>query len=111
MLDEPGAKWMCSLTGEFLDPATQERGCGEHLFIPPLVPYAKAVAGGEGWVRYQVDGQERTFLNVASSGFPASDEDHMTSRQLRAAKAADFDGVPSSDELREAGDEWELFPK
>lgn len=79
------ALWRCDLTGEILTLQAQERGCGEHLFIPPLVPYAEAIDGGEDFVLYQLRKKpEQRFVNAAAGSFPALDVPHFGSRELRA---------------------------
>lgn len=41
----------------------QRTGCKSHLYIPPLIPYAKPVDGGQSWVEYEkADGQK--FINA-----------------------------------------------
>ena len=102
VLDEPGAKWRCEHTGEYLDSKAQQRGCEDHLFIPQLVPHSEPIDSGDGWVKYRVHNTETVFLNVASVSFPALDEDHvyLSSLALKAVQPMDFDGVPSLRELR-----------
>lgn len=62
---ETGA-WACDNHKRTLSPEEQPYGCREHLFIPSLVPYAKPLDSGTGWIKYQhKDGS--IFANVAEN--------------------------------------------
>ena len=47
--------WRCERKRRDITTEEQLRGCGEHLFVPELVPYATAVDGSEAenWVEYK----------------------------------------------------------
>ena len=49
----PGGQWYCDINAKFIDTEEQRRACDEHLYIPPLIPYAKPSDGGEGYVEYE----------------------------------------------------------
>jgi hypothetical protein len=42
--------WTC---GQQRNEIKDQRGCVSHLYIPPLIPYAKPIDGGENWVEYE----------------------------------------------------------
>jgi hypothetical protein len=75
----------------------QRNNCGDHVFIPPLVP-ATPVDGGENYVEYQAkDGT--TFKN--GPGFEPSE---MLLKSAKAAtakrkKIGDNGGVPFDDPI------------
>ena len=99
VLEGEGAPWRCELHDRELPMIAQERGCDEHLFIPPLVPFAEPTDSGDGWVAYRKK-NGRVFLNVAASAFPAQDAPHYDSRQLRATPAEAI-GDPALEAARE----------
>lgn len=82
--DGDAAAWRCDLTGEILSLQAQERACGDHLYIPPLIPYAEPIDGGDDWVLYQIRKKDQRFVNVAESAFPGLDVPHYGSRELKA---------------------------
>jgi hypothetical protein len=49
----PAGAWHCGVKKRDLPLANQRAGCDQHLMIPPLVPYAEPVDGGEAWVGYR----------------------------------------------------------
>ena len=56
------AGWHCGLMNIRLKDADQRKGCEGHLYIPPLIPYAKPIDGSSNSVVYQKpDGT--TFTN------------------------------------------------
>ena len=80
------AGWACDLADAVIPEDVIMRGCGEHVFLPWLVP-ATVCGAGEGSVLYRLkSGVE--FANCALSAFPAvTDGDAplvMTSSMLRA---------------------------
>ena len=58
--------------------------CQEHIFLPSLIHWAEPTDGAPTWVAYKADGYE--FINCAASGFPASELEHYSSRELREGK-------------------------
>ena len=55
--------WICEKKDEMLTTDEQKKGCGLHLFIPPMLELAhgKPVEAGETWVKYDdgfIDGDE-----------------------------------------------------
>lgn len=92
-----GGRWTCGLHGKTLTGDDQRKGCGDHVFIPPLVP-ATPVDGGENSVTYEAkDGT--TFTNG-----PGHDTSAGLIRAAKAAapkrkKIADNNGVPFDDEI------------
>lgn len=69
-------QWSCA-QGQAMTP-----DCGEHLFIPDLLPWAEPVDGDPTWVRYKIKSTGHEFINVADAGFPADDVPHYSSREL-----------------------------
>ena len=59
---ENGA-WRCGLHNRDLDKAAQRTGCDGHLFIPALVPFGRAVDGGENHVVYEHVETGKQFIN------------------------------------------------
>ena len=57
------AAWVCAMDNRELSIEDQRRGCGSHLMIPGLVPYAEAVDGGEHWVAYEHRQTRAAFVN------------------------------------------------
>lgn len=48
-----GGKWLCEFHGKELNREEQNAGCGQHLFIPDLVPGKQVDADvAEGWIEY-----------------------------------------------------------
>jgi hypothetical protein len=45
--------WLCGNGNGTIDENIQRTGCLTHLYIPPLIPYAKPVDGGENFVEYE----------------------------------------------------------
>lgn len=72
----PNGTWTCA-QGKEMKP-----GCGDHLFIPDLLPWAEPIEGDPTWIRYRVKRNGREFINVAASGFPAIDAPHYESSEL-----------------------------
>lgn len=70
-----GGKWHCELHKKELSRSAQLAGCGEHLFIPSLIPYAEPVDGGEGWVEYKHLATGKVFRNGAG-GLSSSELQH-----------------------------------
>lgn len=88
-LEGEGARWSCARTGDDLTLAEQVKGCPEHLFIPPLVPWAEPIDSGDGWVLYQLrtKGKER-FANVGLTAIAPVDAPQLNSRALESATPA-----------------------
>ncbi len=103
VLDEPGAKWTCEKHGLYPTLEEQERGCDDHLFIPALLPFAEPENAGDDFVVYKLRTKGGRFLNAGAAAFPGSDHPTLTSAQLAALKPADFDNVPTIEELEKAG--------
>ncbi|NDC87154.1 MAG: hypothetical protein EB088_16330, partial [Betaproteobacteria bacterium] len=55
--------WHCGHHNNKLDEAKQRKGCGDHLLIPALTPYAQAIDGGPSWVAYKHRQTGQTFVN------------------------------------------------
>ena len=54
--------WLCGMVNADLNEDAQRTACDNHLYIPPLIPYAKPVDGGHAHVDYEKpDG--KTFTN------------------------------------------------
>ncbi|MEM9073799.1 MAG: PD-(D/E)XK nuclease family protein [Myxococcota bacterium] len=82
--DGPGL-WRCERKGRYISAKDQERACDEHLFIPALVPFAKPVEAGDGYVLYQLRKKNGgRFANVGATGFVGEDVDQLDSATLRA---------------------------
>ncbi len=68
--------------------------CPEHIYIPGLLEgWAEPQDGDPTWVRY------KQFVNVASSGFPASDLPHYSSQELQHCDPAAI-GNPAVESAR-----------
>lgn len=81
--DGEGARWSCGQTGGDLELAEQARACGEHLMIPPLVPWAEPVDSGDGWVLYQLRRKDGArFANVGLTSIAPLDVPQLTSIEL-----------------------------
>jgi CRISPR/Cas system-associated exonuclease Cas4 (RecB family) len=77
------AMWKCELHDELKVKSDQKRACDDHIYIPPLIPYAHPVDSGDGpWVAYKMNTDDRYFLNCGKQGFPAVDVPHYTSSEL-----------------------------
>ena len=61
------AQWRCEKHGGFPQIPVQRDGCGDHLFIPDLIPYADAQDGGENWVAYKHKTTGDYFVNGTQS--------------------------------------------
>lgn len=57
--------WHCGLHNKKLTGQEQREGCGQHIFIPPLVPFGKPIDGGEAHVVYEHVETGRMFTNGA----------------------------------------------
>jgi len=57
--------WKCERFDKMISLEEQRVGCAEHLYIPPLVSFAKPVDAGDDWVEYEQEG--KTFFNVTKS--------------------------------------------
>lgn len=68
---ENGA-WQCGQHNAAIDSAKQRKGCGDHLLIPALVPFAEPVDCDENFVEYKHKHSGKTFRNGA--GFYSSAE-------------------------------------
>jgi hypothetical protein len=93
-----GGKWTCSLLVGTIDASLQRVGCGNHVFIPPLVP-ATPVDGGENYVEYEAkDGT--TFKN--GPGFDTSAGLIRSAKSVpknRKKMVGDNNGVPFDDPI------------
>ena len=76
---EAGA-WRCQFHNLPIDAAKQKEGCGDHLLIPALIPYATPVDGGEAWIAYRHLESGVGFTN--SAGLIAGQGPSFTSREL-----------------------------
>jgi hypothetical protein len=84
--ESDAARWTCAQTGGDLTLAEQARACGEHLMIPPLVPWAEPVDSGDGWVLYQLRRKDGgRFANVGRTSIAPLDVPQLDSRALAAA--------------------------
>ena len=84
--ESDAARWTCAQTGGDLTLAEQARACGEHLLIPPLVPWAEPVDSGDGWVLYQLRRKDGgRFANVGLTSIAPLDVPQLDSRALAAA--------------------------
>ena len=72
--------WRCDLRSSELSREEQLKGCGEHLLIPTLIPYADPVDGGEGYVEYRHRTTGKLFRNGA--GGLSSKELHATIEEM-----------------------------
>ncbi len=54
--------------------------CDQHVYLPPLIHWAKPIDGGDDWVRYRMGDYE--FINCAAGAFPAAGCDHFSSLDL-----------------------------
>jgi len=61
------AAWHCDHHSKNIDDATQRKGCGDHLLIPALTPYAQAIDGGASWVAYKHRDTGQVFVNGKES--------------------------------------------
>lgn len=75
-----GAKWVCSRDHHDLVEVMQRRGCEHHLYIPGLLPFAKPVETGDGFIVYQAG--ETYFVNSTPAAFPACSVPHYRSTDL-----------------------------
>lgn len=55
--------WHCGQRCANQTETTQRKGCGDHLLIPGLIPYAEPIDGGEGWVAYKHRKTGALFVN------------------------------------------------
>lgn len=60
-------EWRCEFHQGNPPETTQRKGCGDHLMIPALIPYADPVDGGEGWVAYRHRETGGMFTNGAET--------------------------------------------
>ena len=67
---EDGGKWGCETHKEYISHELQRKGCGDHVFIPALIQYAKPVDAGNGWIAYKHDANGRVFINLAHEAMP-----------------------------------------
>ena len=75
----------------------QRKGCGDHVFIPPLVP-ATPVDGGVNYVEYEAkDGT--TFKNGPGHTLSASLSNLTKATKLKRKAIGDNNGVPFDDEI------------
>lgn len=72
--------WQCERRQEGISLEEQRVGCAEHLYIPPLVAFAKAVDASEDWVRYEQEGVE--FYNVTKSCQACPDKSKFLSSEI-----------------------------
>lgn len=95
---ENGA-WHCDHHSKKMDDATQRKGCGDHLLIPALTPYAQAIDGGASWVAYKHRDTGQVFVNgkEAVEGYGQA----FTSKELQHCPA---------DLLANAAELKEVFP-
>lgn len=75
-------KWEC---GQGKREIVTQAGCEQHLMLPPLVPFAKPVDGGEGYVQYELEGGAQ-FTN-GPEGTSVSGLPNYTSEELQHAPA------------------------
>ena len=98
-LEGEGARWSCARTGDDLSLAEQAKGCPEHLFIPPLVPWAEPIDAGDGYVLYQLRRKgdplnlyahvpTARFANVGQTAIAPVDAPQLDSRALATATPA-----------------------
>jgi hypothetical protein len=62
-----GGQWQCSKFKTDLNAPTQEKGCQEHIYIPPLIPYAEPVDASDDWVEYAHKKTKKTFVNGSAN--------------------------------------------
>lgn len=55
--------WQCGIYNRELALHEQRNGCGDHLLIPDLVPYADAQDGSENWIAYKHKETGDMFVN------------------------------------------------
>jgi hypothetical protein len=55
--------WQCGIYNRELALHEQRSGCGDHLLIPDLVPYADAQDGSESWIAYKHKETGDMFVN------------------------------------------------
>lgn len=82
----PGGTWVCKFHDRMLDKREQERACAEHLFLPDMLPFARAEdTDGKTYVRYSFsrDGERLEFVNAAASSF-CEHETQYTSKEIKA---------------------------
>jgi hypothetical protein len=70
------ASWRCENHNRIIAEKVQREACDDHIYIPPLIPFALPIDGGNGSITYQVKGADRTFTNSATPG-------HYKSREIR----------------------------
>ena len=61
--------WKCERYGVLVDTEHQRKGCRSHLFIPPLINFAKPINAGDDWVENEGttgDNQGVKFKNVSA---------------------------------------------
>jgi hypothetical protein len=77
---KPGANgsWTCA------NELPMRPGCGEHVFIPSLLPFAEPVDGAPDWILYRHKTNGREFVNATTKSFPAQTAPHYASRELAA---------------------------
>lgn len=57
-------QWLCNVKGnKSLSHQEQLTGCSMHLMMPPLVPYAEPIDGGQAWVMYRHRETGVEFIN------------------------------------------------
>lgn len=84
LTDGEGGRWHCAHHDRLLSTSDQELGCDEHLYIPALVPFAKPIDGGDGFVLYEIKKKPgQRFLNQGATSFPAIDAPHLTSAEVQ----------------------------
>ena len=104
-IDKGQGQWVCEYEGKNEIPFdVQLQGCDEHLFIPPLISYAKPIDGGDKWVLYQHNDKDHSFINACTSakndpGLPELVTSVYTSEEL-AALDASMVGDPLVEEMK-----------
>ena len=79
--------WFCELHKNDITLETQRTGCGDHLYIPDLVPSATAIDGGENRIDYVDNATGEEFSNGPGK---------LPSRSLRGRKRVIAASAPPS---------------
>lgn len=96
--------WQCERHRRTLDKAAQMQACGDHLFIPALIPYAEMVDSDSAtWVKYRHRGGVDFWNVVASADRALGYDPAYTSAELHHAEP-EIIGDTIVEELREVFD-------
>ena len=93
-------QWQCGKFDTDINAATQEIGCQEHIYIPPLIPYAEPVDASDDWVEYEHKETKKTFKN-GSANFRSTELQKMPPDSLGEGTVAEIkDAFPGAEVTR-----------